>query len=272
MRCVVCLALVLGLVAEARADGDVLDRFEAGRRAYRLGQFDRAISEWTAGYEATGDPMFLFNLAQAHRQRGDRDKALFFYRSFLKTNPESEKNRVSAETAIAELEAMPAPAPPPERVPPFVTDVALFIGLPFGDYDTNMVHASPGVRLSAGYAFSRHVSAHIAFRYVFENTVADYTAKYLDVGAGITLAAPLSRLVSLDATADLVFAHEDIESMTTYGIATGVGLVARAGAMINATPAVAIGLHLAFSSANVSGDFGAIATWLAFEGSVSVRF
>src|SRR4051794_40354315 len=60
------------------------EKYEAGKRAYRLGDFDEAIVQWKAGYNIKDDPVFLFNIAQAYREKSDFTKAIFFYESYLK--------------------------------------------------------------------------------------------------------------------------------------------------------------------------------------------
>src|SRR5262245_43807537 len=58
--------------------------FEQGKTSYNLGDFDKAIEQWKAGYELKADPIFLFNVAQAYRQKGDLPKAVFFYKTYLR--------------------------------------------------------------------------------------------------------------------------------------------------------------------------------------------
>jgi tetratricopeptide (TPR) repeat protein len=89
-----------------------------GTSLYNLGQFEEAISEYRRGYEQKADPVFLYNIAQAYRQLGAPDKALFFYRRYLSTAPDSS-NRRQVEATIKELEGLVAaemrarsPAPP----------------------------------------------------------------------------------------------------------------------------------------------------------------
>jgi tetratricopeptide (TPR) repeat protein len=91
---------------------------DRGTRLYNLGQFEEAISEYRRGYEQRADPVFLYNIAQAYRQLGAPDKALFFYRRYLSTAPEAT-NRAQVEELVADLERLVAaeqrartPAPP----------------------------------------------------------------------------------------------------------------------------------------------------------------
>lgn len=78
------------------------ERFETGRRLYRLNNYDRAIEEWKAGYLVKADPVFLFNIAQAYREKKDFENALKFYENYLKDLP-TATNRDAVEHRIAEL-------------------------------------------------------------------------------------------------------------------------------------------------------------------------
>jgi tetratricopeptide (TPR) repeat protein len=140
MRGTLLIALVLALAAPAppvrAADKTArVDRvrvkqarqaFELGKKAYTVGDFDHAIELWKEGYELKDDPIFLYNIAQAYRQKGDSAKAIFYYRGYLRDAPQA-KNRPEVEARMAELQrgideaeraAQAAPPPPPPAPPP----------------------------------------------------------------------------------------------------------------------------------------------------------
>jgi tetratricopeptide (TPR) repeat protein len=77
-------------------------KFEDGRTAYRLGDFDLAITDWKAGYQLKHDPIFLYNIAQAYREKADFEHAIFFYQSYLKDAPEAP-NRAAVDQRIEEM-------------------------------------------------------------------------------------------------------------------------------------------------------------------------
>ncbi len=77
--------------------------YRAGQRAYDLGNYDDAIRAFSAAYELMSHPSFLYNIAQAHRLRGDLRSAIFFYRAYLKLDPES-KQRDAILRRVQELE------------------------------------------------------------------------------------------------------------------------------------------------------------------------
>ena len=96
------------------------EHYEAGKRAYNLGEFDTAIDEWTAGYKIGGDPIFLYNLGQAYRQKKDYKQAIIEYKAYLREDPNS-KVRATVEQNIADMEKeigkQPEPVTRPATLP-----------------------------------------------------------------------------------------------------------------------------------------------------------
>ena len=93
--------------------------FNQGSKYYDLGQFDKAIEAWQQGYDQKPDPGFLYNIAQAYRQKQDAQRAIFFYKGYLRNSPKAH-NRVEVEQKIAVLQkqADQAGAPPVTATPP----------------------------------------------------------------------------------------------------------------------------------------------------------
>jgi hypothetical protein len=96
--------------ADKERNAAAKELYESGKKAYNLGEFDRAIELWKQGYDKKDDPIFLFNIAQAYRQKGDYQKAIFFYKSYLREDP-TAKNRADVEALIADLDKI-SKAPP----------------------------------------------------------------------------------------------------------------------------------------------------------------
>ncbi|HUQ03234.1 MAG TPA: tetratricopeptide repeat protein [Kofleriaceae bacterium] len=93
-----------------------------GLERYERGNLVGAIEAFEKGYQREARPMFLFALGQAHRKRGDCDRARGMYDAFLATHPTQTQadaaveQREACEPPPPEPEAAPAaPAPPPER-------------------------------------------------------------------------------------------------------------------------------------------------------------
>lgn len=104
-RLLAAALLSLALAAPSLADrgSDARHHFDEGSKAYDLGDFERAIVEYKAGYEAKPDPVFLFNIAQCYRLARNLEQSLFFYRRFLLRAPEAT-NRGVVEARIADIE------------------------------------------------------------------------------------------------------------------------------------------------------------------------
>jgi hypothetical protein len=106
------LILTLTLIAGARVAGAseagkkaAKPHYEKGASEYNLGHFAEAISEFEKAYEQDPAPILLFNIAQAHRQSGNNERAAFFYRRYLEQEPNAD-NRADVEKRIKDLEAV----------------------------------------------------------------------------------------------------------------------------------------------------------------------
>lgn len=77
--------------------------YAAGVEDFKAQRYDLAIQKFAAGYRLSAAPLFLYNLAQAHRLKGDCAEALNRYRAFLATDPTGTV-RDHAEAHLAELE------------------------------------------------------------------------------------------------------------------------------------------------------------------------
>jgi hypothetical protein len=96
--------------------------YEKGASEYNLGHFAEAISEFEKAYEQDQAPILLFNIAQAHRQSGNNERAAFFYRRYLEQEPDAA-NRAEVEKRIKDLEGVIQQQNDVKRRPPTeVTD------------------------------------------------------------------------------------------------------------------------------------------------------
>src|SRR4051794_36245020 len=101
-------ALALQLLWARPAGAEVPEaknHYDRGIVQYNLGHFTDAITEFEKAYELDPSPVLLFNLAQAYRQAGDTDRAIFFYRRYTTLAPNA-KNRGEVEKRIKELEEL----------------------------------------------------------------------------------------------------------------------------------------------------------------------
>lgn len=111
--------IALGAPGPARADeaqARALEHFQKGRKLYQVSDYRAALEEFKRAFLIKEDPVFLFNIGQCHRQLGDREEAITFYRRYVAAAPAAE-NRPQVENLIRELQGAPA-APPPRQEPP----------------------------------------------------------------------------------------------------------------------------------------------------------
>ncbi len=210
------------------------DHYERGTRAYNLGRFERAIDHFSRAYEAHASPVFLFNIAQAHRLAGHCDKAAFFYRRYLSEDPETPA-RAEIEGHLETLAACeeeapdpppgpaPEPGPPPETTspapapPPAPTSVATPVAPPprapwvelrleggaaflsLGDVDVP-VQAAAAVTAGHPFRFDRFSvtpAVFAQFTSVPYEGASTGTALLFGVGAGVDLRYRLGEHVAL---------------------------------------------------------------------------
>jgi tetratricopeptide (TPR) repeat protein len=109
--------------AHADPAADAKEHFNRGVKLYNLGHFQEAIPEFEKAYDADPAPILLFNIAQSHRQNGNKERALFFYRRYLEQEPNAAK-RADVEQRMKELaqsleqENEQKQKPPTEVTPP----------------------------------------------------------------------------------------------------------------------------------------------------------
>jgi hypothetical protein len=110
LRYLLAVVLVLPLAAASPAaaqptspEAAARQHFEEGTKLFNLGEFAHAVVEYKLAYKAKGDPVFLYNIAQAYRLSGDLQNAVFFYRSYLRNHP-SAANRREVEGRVRNLE------------------------------------------------------------------------------------------------------------------------------------------------------------------------
>lgn len=83
---------------EAEAEAERL--YKEGNLHFELAEWDQAIAKFRDGYKLVQLPLFLYNIAQAYRQKNDCVNARAFYKSYLRKEPtgdfaERSKKRVA---------------------------------------------------------------------------------------------------------------------------------------------------------------------------------
>src|SRR5580765_7629490 len=83
--------------AEAR------EHYANGTKKFNVAKFDEAAAEFVAAYEIAGEPSLLYNIAQSYRMAEQRERALFFFKSFYRQLDPKSPLRGEVEKRIAEL-------------------------------------------------------------------------------------------------------------------------------------------------------------------------
>ena len=107
---------------------EIHQHYDRATRAYDLGKYTEAVDEYQKVYEIDGDPVMLYNIAQAYRLNDQPQDAIHFYRRYLQRSPEA-RNREDVERKIAAQEkviedkrkAAAAVQPPPIPTTPKTT-------------------------------------------------------------------------------------------------------------------------------------------------------
>jgi hypothetical protein len=117
-----CVTVVSAATRAQSASDSAQQHFDRGAKLYNLGHFQEAIPEFEKAYDLDPSPIFLFNIAQSHRQLGNKERALFFYRRYLEQAPNAG-NRDDVERRMKDLEAsLQQEAELKQRPPPGVSD------------------------------------------------------------------------------------------------------------------------------------------------------
>ncbi len=110
--------LLLQLASVPQADVRAAERLaHQSLRDYDLGEYDAALQEAEQAYRLDPLPELLFNIGQCHRALQHWEKALFFYRRYLKKLPNAS-NAKEVAVLMAELEKLSAQTQKVSSAPP----------------------------------------------------------------------------------------------------------------------------------------------------------
>jgi tetratricopeptide (TPR) repeat protein len=199
MRALTVAALLLTVSSAALADqSDAVNKaqakmhYEAGDRAFRLGEFEKAVREFRASYELSGVPMLLYNVAQTYRQLGDTKQALFFYQQFKATEPTGDARRITEER-IAELKIVLEQQQRAQQAPPTGTAPNESKAVPMVTQSPSSPEGSSQLALSR--AHEGNTQAAISRRPMWKNP-----AGWAVTGGGIALGAVAAGMLGIAAS------------------------------------------------------------------------
>lgn len=103
--------LIAGLVtttagAESARLREAREHFESGAKAYKLGDYERAIVEYKASYDLHPAPLLLYDLGQAYRKVGRFEQALHSYQQYMADAPPTSAHLADAQAQVDELKKL----------------------------------------------------------------------------------------------------------------------------------------------------------------------
>ena len=122
IRILVAIATATAVQAQESApEKEARGYFDRGTRAFDEQHYVEALAAFSAGYELSHKPAFLYNMAECARLLGDRGRAYDLYRRYLEATPDTRR-RAEVEKWIGELAPPPAPEQPAPAAPPAPAD------------------------------------------------------------------------------------------------------------------------------------------------------
>jgi len=124
MRMALATLLVLAWAGDAAAQScDAKEHYDRATAAYGLSRFNEAATEFEAAYECKPQAALLFDAAQAHRQGGNKQRALALFENYLHVYGPTATNGADVQKMIDQLrvETAPPPTAPPPAAPVVTT-------------------------------------------------------------------------------------------------------------------------------------------------------
>src|SRR5881227_2847887 len=98
--------LLVGLNAAPAAAGpreEAREHYEHATSEYALGNYETAALEYEKAFALKADAALLYNAAQAHRQGGNKKRALVLYQNYLHVFGDRAANREEVQRLILNL-------------------------------------------------------------------------------------------------------------------------------------------------------------------------
>jgi tetratricopeptide (TPR) repeat protein len=109
------LAIGLALALVSGADGSKAATAKTlaaqGAQEYVAGRYEDAVRDLKAAYDVLGEPILLYNLGQCERARGHIEKAIGYYRDYLKAAPNAPNVAAAKKKLQEALDAKARPVP-----------------------------------------------------------------------------------------------------------------------------------------------------------------
>lgn len=146
------LSILVATATPALADNKAKAKalYEQGLNAYNLAEYQDAIKAWKEAYTLSKKSILLFNIGQAYRLDGDCKKAVTFYDSYQREEPNPKnQDELDAAAALCLSGARPVDKPvgtavgtkPVPATPPVVTRPP--VKTPVADPPTSVASSEP---------------------------------------------------------------------------------------------------------------------------------
>ena len=85
--CLALLALAGPAFAQANQQAQAKEHFAVAEKAYKGGDYSKAVQEYLTAYQLAPLNGLLFNIGQSYRMAGDKEKALAYYEKYVEFEP-----------------------------------------------------------------------------------------------------------------------------------------------------------------------------------------
>jgi len=219
----VCASASAWAQAKESADNKAAakEHYTRGTSFYDLGRYDDAIKEFEAAYQLKNDPAFLYNLAQSYRQAGNHERALHFYKTYLRYVPKAP-NRADIEEKIKTEEQLaaqqPGTTPPAVTTPPPVITTPPVTTPPGNEPSVNVPPPGTTTAPPPGYTPPPGTEAATPPGYAPAATpaAADPGRKFRIAGAATAAVGAALYVVGIIEWRRAVSASKDVESAATF--------------------------------------------------------
>src|SRR5262249_20784868 len=83
------------------------EHFRAAEAAEKRGDYDTALQEYVAAYEAKPHPAVLYNIATVYERLGDPEEAVHYYQKYLEGRPDAT-DAASVRARVGQIKKRPA--------------------------------------------------------------------------------------------------------------------------------------------------------------------
>lgn len=216
------------------------DLFMSGRTLYEEGRYEEAIQDWQESHRLSGEPVLLYNIANAYERLGDYDNAIRTLEQYKLAADPGERAAIErrVESLTIRRDQLAAQQAPPETTTPPPSDP----GTNVGTVEPSRPPIAPIALMGVGVA---GLGAGAAFGLSARGARAEASSLCLDGYCPDTAAEAISQDRRMSALADVGFVVGGVS------LATGATLLLLGGRQVSDTLTLSGGL----GALQLSGSF-----------------